>query len=62
MPNTQKPADKLMSDLALALESHRKATSKDEELAELHKVAESALEMLMVIRQCQIERASRQSS
>lgn len=62
MPNVQKPADKLMSDLAATLESHRKPASQDEDLGELHKVAESALEMLMVIRQRQMDRLSGQSS
>lgn len=58
----QQPADKLMSDLMATVEAHRHEAPSDDDLNELHKVAESAIEMLMVIRQRQLERPSGQNS
>lgn len=49
-------ADSLISDLASAVAFYENDRKADPDLNELHRVAESALAMLVVIRQHQLER------
>ncbi|MEO0465804.1 MAG: hypothetical protein AAF216_04630 [Pseudomonadota bacterium] len=49
-------ADNLISDLASTVAFYETARKVDGDLNELHQVAESALAMLVVIRQHQLER------
>ena len=49
-------ADNLISDLASTVAFYENDRKSDADLNELHRVAESALAMLVVIRQHQLER------
>lgn len=50
-------ADGLVSDLAATIASYQTKSNDDRDLAELHKLAESAHEMLTLVRQHQLERS-----
>lgn len=54
-------ADNLISDLASTVAFYEKARREDRDLGELHRIAEAALGMLVIIRQHQLQREAEDS-
>lgn len=54
-------ADNLISDLASTVAFYEKGRREDRDLEELHRIAEAALGMLVIIRQHQLQRESEET-